>query len=99
MCCKSGPAIFSPTGVRMPVVSMSMRPRIGIVHELLTPGILSAAFIWLTYSSVEIVSGLKWRKTRFADSGAHDEHQVSTCRHAVRGLRTITVSNIWGGAG
>jgi hypothetical protein len=42
----------------MPVVSMSTRPRIGIVHELLTPGILSVAFIRLTNSSVEIVSGV-----------------------------------------
>jgi hypothetical protein len=30
----------------------------GIVQELLTPGILSAEFIWLTNSSVEIVSGV-----------------------------------------
>jgi hypothetical protein len=30
----------------------------GIVQELFTPGILSAEFIWLTNSSVEIVSGV-----------------------------------------
>jgi hypothetical protein len=83
----SEPAIFSPTGVRMPVVSMSMRPLIGIVHALLTPGIFSARFIWLTSSSVEIVSGVMWRNTLFAHSGAQAEYQVSTCRHAERGFR------------
>ena len=35
---KSVPEIFSPTGVRMPVVSMSIRPLIGIVQAFETPG-------------------------------------------------------------
>ena len=35
-----------------------MRPLIGIVQALLTPGIFSARFIWATNSSVEIVSGV-----------------------------------------
>ena len=42
---KSAPEIFSPTGVRMPVVSMSIRPLIGIVQAFETPGYVSAAFI------------------------------------------------------
>ena len=32
------PITFTPTGVRMPVESMSMRALIGIVQALLTPG-------------------------------------------------------------
>ena len=35
---RSPPEIFSPTGVRIPVVSMSMRPLIGIVQAFDTPG-------------------------------------------------------------
>ncbi len=35
---RSGPKILIPTGVRMPVASMSMRPLIGMVQELVTPG-------------------------------------------------------------
>jgi len=42
---KSAPEIFRPTGVRMPVVSMSTRPLIGIVHAFETPGYVTAAFI------------------------------------------------------
>jgi hypothetical protein len=34
---RSGPKIFTPTGVRIPVASMSMRPLMGMVHELVTP--------------------------------------------------------------
>ena len=34
-----------PTGVRMPVVSMSMRALIGIVQALVVPGSFSASFI------------------------------------------------------
>jgi hypothetical protein len=41
------PKTFTPTGVRMPVDSMSMRALIGIVHELATPGNFSAASISL----------------------------------------------------
>jgi hypothetical protein len=35
---RSVPKTLIPTGVRMPVDSMSMRALIGIVHELATPG-------------------------------------------------------------
>ena len=35
---RSAPEIFRPTGVRMPVVSMSMRALIGIVQAFDTPG-------------------------------------------------------------
>ena len=42
---KSGPAILMPTGVLMPVESMSMRVRMGIVQALLRPGICTASFI------------------------------------------------------
>ena len=36
---------MTPTGVRIPVASMSMRPLIGMVQELVTPGKSSAASI------------------------------------------------------
>ena len=34
-----------PTGVRIPVASMSIRPLIGIVHAFVTPGIRTAESI------------------------------------------------------
>ena len=48
-----------PTGVRMPVASMSMRPLIGIVHALVTPGILTAESIAATRRSY-VMPGRHW---------------------------------------
>ena len=45
---RSGPKILMPTGVRMPVASMSMRPLIGIVHAFVTPGMRTAESIAAT---------------------------------------------------
>ncbi len=42
---RSGPCIFSPTGVRMPVFSISIRPRMGMVQEFERPGNSSDWFI------------------------------------------------------
>ena len=42
---RSGPKTLTPTGVRMPVASMSMRALIGMVQALLTPGNCSASSI------------------------------------------------------
>ena len=42
---RSGPKTLTPTGVRMPVDSMSMRALIGMVQALLTPGRRSASSI------------------------------------------------------
>ena len=42
---RSLPNTLTPTGVRMPVDSMSMRALIGIVHEFANPGNFSAASI------------------------------------------------------
>ena len=39
---RSGPNTLIPIGVRIPVESMSIRARIGIVQELATPGIFTA---------------------------------------------------------
>jgi hypothetical protein len=50
----SAPEILSPTGVRMPVVSMSIRPLIGIVQAFETPGYVRAAFISATSCSSEM---------------------------------------------
>jgi hypothetical protein len=51
---KSAPEIFNPTGVRIPVVSMSTLPLIGIVQAFDTPGYDSAAFISSTSFSSEM---------------------------------------------
>ena len=42
---RSGPKILMPTGVLMPVASMSSRLRIGIDHMLTTPGVRTVRFI------------------------------------------------------
>ena len=51
MAATSSPEILSPTGVRMPVVSMSIRPLIGMVQPLASPGRRRASFISLMSSS------------------------------------------------
>src|SRR6266581_5227970 len=88
-----------PTGVRTPVVSMSTRALIGMVQAFEVPGILSAWFISSTNCSVEMWSGVNLRNKVLAQSGAQEEYQVSTFRHWISGLRTITVSIIENGAG
>jgi hypothetical protein len=57
---RSGPKILIPTGVRTPVVSMSMRFLIGMVQALDTPGMRNASFIWETRSSVEATVLRHW---------------------------------------
>ena len=42
---RSGPNTLMPTGVRIPVASMSMRALIGIVHAFVTPGSRTAESI------------------------------------------------------
>ena len=76
MTSRSAPWIFSPTGVRMPVVSMSMRPLIGWVQALDSPGICRASFISVTRSSLEMRSGVICRKTERRNPGAQEEYQV-----------------------
>src|SRR5450755_3948499 len=83
----------------MPVVSMSTRALIGMVHAFEVPGILSAWFISSTNCSVEMWSGVNLRNIPFAHLGAQEEYQVSTFRHSASGLRTITVSIMEKGAG
>jgi len=51
-----------PTGVRMPVDSMSIRARIGIVHELAMPGNCNAR-------SISAISLSVVRPGRHCDSG------------------------------
>ena len=50
---RSAPKTLMPTGVRTPVVSMSMRVLIGMVQALVMPGSCSASFI----SSIELLRG------------------------------------------
>ncbi len=83
----------------MPVVSMSIRALIGIVHAFDTPGSLSASLSWLTSSSVEMRSDENGRNTGFIHSGAHPEYHVGTRRHSEWGLSVMTVSSIDSGAG
>jgi hypothetical protein len=83
----------------MPVLNISMRALIGMVHAFDMPGTRSAAFIWSTSCSGEIVSGVKCRNRGFTNSGAQEEYQVGTWRHCERGLSVITVSSIESGAG
>ena len=52
MAVRSVPITFTPTGVRMPVESMSMRALIGMVQALETPGNCSALSISATRLSV-----------------------------------------------
>jgi hypothetical protein len=96
---RSSPVILIPTGVRIPVDSMSMRALIGIVQALDSPGRRSASFISETRPSVEMWSAVMVRKAGFSHSGAHDEYQVGTLRHADFGFKVTTVSSIESGAG
>jgi hypothetical protein len=54
---RSGPAIFNPSGLRMPVASMSILPRTGIVHELATPGNFIAASNLAISSGCDMLRG------------------------------------------
>ncbi len=72
---RSAPKIFTPTGVRMPVVSMSMRFLMGIVQALVIPGILSARSISSTSSSWLMCRARMWRRIRLSHSGAQVEYQ------------------------
>ena len=74
-------------GVRRPVLSISMRPLIGMVQPAASPGSCRAWFIWLISSSCEMWSGVMWRRIALTQPGAHDEYQVSACRHSVLGLQ------------
>ncbi len=89
-----------PTGVRTPVVSMSMRALMGIVQALVVPGICRALSISATSSSQEIRSGHRRRqRRRLSQSGDQDEYQRSFFRHCSWGLSTTVVSIIENGAG
>ena len=59
----SSPSTFTPSGVRMPVESMSMRALIGSVIAGLVPGMAMRCAISATSSSREIRSGQNGRKT------------------------------------
>ena len=78
---RSGPNTLMPTGVRMPVASMSMRPLIGIVHELLMPGNWIARSISSISRSVVIPS-------RHSSRGA----SVIVVSNMERGAGSVAVS-------
>ena len=62
---RSAPEILMPTGVLIPVLNMSMRPLIGIVHALVTPGTFNVASISLTSSCDDMVVGRDMAQSRF----------------------------------
>ena len=88
-----------PTGVRNPVVCISIRALIGIVQALVTPGIRSARSISSTSSSQVIRSGQKGRSRRANQAGAQPLYQAGRARHSDSGRNTTTVSIIESGAG
>ncbi len=56
---RSGPKILIPTGVLIPVASMSSRLRIGIDHMLATPGVCTLRFISAWMES-KVTPGRHW---------------------------------------
>ena len=89
-----------PTGVRTPVVSMSMRALMGMVQAFVWPGMRSAWSISATSSSQVIRSRQTRRRTAsFSHSGAQPEYQRSFGRHSESGFSWTTVSIIEKGAG
>ena len=96
---RSAPLILMPTGVRMPVESMSRRPLIGMVHALEMPGSWSFAFISFSSSSCEMRSRQIGLRMDFSHSGAHDEYQRGFSRHSDSGFRMMVVSIIVNGPG
>ena len=66
-----------PTGVRMPVVSMSMRFLIGMVQAFEVPGIFSASFISSTSSFGRNVIGREAPEDAARPLGRPRNHQVS----------------------
>ncbi len=69
MVARSAPLTLMPTGVRMPVESMSRRPLIGMVQALEMPGSWSAAFISFSSSSWVIRSRQNGRSSPFSQPG------------------------------
>jgi len=94
---------LTPTGVRIPVLSMSMRLRIGWVQAFFHPGSWSASSMRAISSSrVDGVwSGHTRRSAEASGAGAQEEYQRGRGRrgHCSRGLSRITVSIIASGAG
>ena len=88
-----------PTGVRTPVVSMSMRALMGMVQAFETPGSLQR----LVHLVDQLVGGDVVRRDapedRLRPLGRPAEYHVSTLRHSVCGLSTMIVSIMENGAG
>src|SRR3990170_5098718 len=86
-------------GVRTPVVSMSIRALMGMVHAFVTPGNHTTESILATSSSQEMWSGQMGRKRGFSHPGAQEEYQRSFEVHWLSGFRTTVVSIMEKGAG
>ena len=98
---RSDPKILTPTGVRTPVLSMSMRFLMGMVQALVVPGMRSARSISSTSSSEERWSGQIAAQDRppSATPGPRPSRSVPCGRHSDGGLSTTVVSIIEKGAG
>ena len=83
----------------MPVVSMSMRLRTGMVQALLAPGRCSAWFISSVSSLVETWSGVMVRSAGNSHRGAQAEYHVCLWGHWDGGFSKMVVSIIDSGAG
>src|SRR3954467_7442647 len=92
-----------PIGVRTPVVSMSTRVLIGIVHALVQPGNCIREFISVVSSSHDSgrSPGQIGRNTGASQPGAQPEYQRWWCflRHSFAGRSCTVVSTIVMGAG
>ena len=95
----SDPNILMPTGVRTPVVSISIRALTGIVQAFDDPGSFNAVSICSVNCSVEMWSGLNRARKCSSQAGAQVEYHVSTFRHCDCGFRATIVSIIENGAG
>ena len=94
---------FTPTGVRIPVESMSTRALIGMVKAFVQPGSCTASFI-SAVSSPGVMrrrSGQIGLSARARRSGAQEEYQRGrgSIRQSSTGLRRTVVSTMVSGAG
>src|SRR5258708_34370315 len=98
-----GPITLTPTGVRIPVVIMSMRVRIGNSQAFANDGICTARSSCSKSAShvIGCSSGHHIASCGLIHEGAHVEYQRVLCsfRHWFSGLSTAVVSTMLIGAG
>ena len=93
------PYIFIPTGVRMPVASMSVLPFMGIVQAFTSPGIFMAESICAISSSQVVRSGQNISNGHFKNPGTIFEYHLPRAGQLSCGLNCTVVSIMESGAG